>query len=86
MSLEELEKLITPNPQIKEVITKYWEKFKLEEKTLVNAIKIGLTLHWCLQRVDAVVMAHNSIQQLKMNSRIVEAILAQDNVTTQFTV
>lgn len=82
MSLEDLEKLITPNPHIKELITKYWAKFNLGEETLVNAIKIGLTLDWCLQRVDAVVMAHNSIQQLKMNSKIVDAILAEDNVAT----
>ena len=81
MSIEDLEKLIIPNPQIKQRVVNYWEEFNLDEKNLVNAIKIGLTLHWCLQRVDAVVMAHHSIQQLKMNSRIIDAIFSEDPIT-----
>ena len=79
MSVEDLEKLIPSSPQIKDKIIKYWEKFSLEEKTLLNAMKIGLTLHWCLQRVDAVVLAHHSIQQLIMNSKIIEAILTEED-------
>jgi hypothetical protein len=75
MSLEDLEEIIMPNPHVKDLITNYWHKFNLGDKSLVDAIKIGLTLNWCLQKVDAVVMAHNSAEQLKMNSRVFEAIL-----------
>jgi aryl-alcohol dehydrogenase-like predicted oxidoreductase len=79
MSLEDLEEIISPSAEVKELITNYWKKFNLGEKSLVDAIKIGLALHWCLQKVDAVVLAHHSLEQLKMNSRVLDAILFDGN-------
>jgi aryl-alcohol dehydrogenase-like predicted oxidoreductase len=75
MSLEDLEEIIGPSTQVKELITDYWHKFDLCEKSLLDAIKVGLALHWCLQKVDAVVLAHHSVEQLAMNSRVIDAML-----------
>ena len=78
MSIEDLEQIISPDSEVKELITEYWDKCKFGKNSLPVAVKIGLTLNWCLKQVDAVVLAHSSIDQLVMNSRVIEAISFKD--------
>jgi aryl-alcohol dehydrogenase-like predicted oxidoreductase len=78
MSIEDLEQIISPDSEVKELITEYWNKCKFGKNSLPVAVKIGLTLNWCLKQVDAVVLAHSSIDQLVMNSRVIEAISFKD--------
>ena len=78
MSIEDLEQIISPDYEVKELITEYWDKFRFGKNSLSAAVKIGLTLNWCLKQVDAVVLAHSSIDQLVMNSRVIEAISYRD--------
>jgi aryl-alcohol dehydrogenase-like predicted oxidoreductase len=74
LSLDEIEDILEPDLKTKASISTYWEKHNLDTRSMTNAVKIGLTLKWCLEKVDAVVMAHHSLEQLEMNLKILEAI------------
>jgi hypothetical protein len=74
ISLDELEQIIKVDGFVKKSIVKYWTDHNLPEVNLSIAIKIGLTLKWCLGHVDSVVMAHSSKAQMLMNLNIIDAI------------
>ena len=74
ISLDELEQIIKVDGFVKKSIVKYWTDHNLPEVNLSIAIKIGLTLKWCLEHVDSVVMAHSSKAQMLMNLNIIDAI------------
>ena len=78
ISLNELEQLIKVDGFVKESIVKYWADHNLLEVNLSSAIKIGLTLKWCLRYVDSVVMAHSNKSQMLMNLNVLDAITSQD--------
>jgi aryl-alcohol dehydrogenase-like predicted oxidoreductase len=78
LSMEQLESLIGPNAKLKERIARHWREHDLDEIDLIVAIKIGLALSWCLRSVDAVVLAHSSLHQLRMIASVAEAIAPRE--------
>lgn len=78
LSVTEVETLVGPNFRLKERIETHWKTHHLNESRLADAIKIGLTLSWCLERVDAVVLAHSSLDQLRMSATVIDAITRKD--------
>jgi aryl-alcohol dehydrogenase-like predicted oxidoreductase len=74
LELPEIEKLINYNSEVKQLVVDYWTSRSLPEATKESAIKIGLTLQWCLTHVDAVVLAHRNKDQLLMNFHVMNAI------------